>query len=334
MHIRGYIKSKIIQPRGNLKIYKPLYNYYEPLSSDIPLVYNEEGKPYDFYFLRDIHSAHAPYRNTGKYFIWDRYNWGLKTHFYTHNAMLQTMGEPDRRFGMLMESRSIVPQDYKIFQKHKGLEREFDVIFTYDEELLNKLPNAKFFPWCAQVWYGKCDKGFCWDPECYKHKNRQISIVSSDKRMCHLHEVRLELSRFCKRNQLADTFGTFDGGWQCLIDDTLRDYRYSIIMENDISDYFFTEKITNCFAAQTIPIYLGARKIKDFFNEDGIIYIDEKGLKDIEKVLKQCTKEEYERRRQAVIDNYQRVQKYRNMQDYLYEQYLAKSSFDNSMNKG
>ncbi|MDE7247352.1 MAG: hypothetical protein K2N43_05655, partial [Lachnospiraceae bacterium] len=102
------------------------------------------------------------------------------------------------------------------------------------------------------------------------------------------------------------------------------DYRYSIIIENDISDYFFTEKITNCFASQTIPIYLGARKIDRYFDADGIIAVTEKQLANIEDVLKTCTRENYEARVQAVLRNYERVREYVNMQDYLYEHYLMK----------
>ena len=324
MDIKGYVKSKTTPIIGNWKIHKPLYDYWQPMSDGKPLVYNSEGRPYDFYFMRDVHFAAFPYKDTGKYFIWDRYAYGLKTHFYTHNAMLQTMGQPDRKYGMLVESRGIVPKDYLIFRKHKGLWREFDKIFTFDDEILNDVPNACFYPSAAGPWYGwGGENGVCtWDSQSYQKKNKKVSIVSSNKRMCYLHEVRLELSTYCKKNNLADTFGTFDGGQMCLIDNSLKDYRYSIIIENYISDYWFTEKITNCFASQTIPIYLGARKIGDFFNSDGIIFITEKECENIESVLKQCTEAEYERRLPAVLDNYQRVQEYRNMQDYLYEHYL------------
>ena len=64
-------------------------------------------------------------------------------------------------------------------------------------------------------------------------------------------------------------------------------------------------------------------KISDFFNEDGIIFITEKDLDRIEDIIKQCTPQEYERRLPAVLDNYNRVQEYLNMQDYLYEHYLS-----------
>ena len=84
-------------------------------------------------------------------------------------------------------------------------------------------------------------------------------------------------------------------------------YRYSIAVENGIEPYYFTEKILNCFAAQTIPIYLGATKIDQFFNADGIIQIGLEDCEHIEKILKLCTAEEYERRLPAVLDNFNRA---------------------------
>ena len=41
-----------------------------------------------------------------------------------------------------------------------------------------------------------------------------------------------------------------------------------------------------------------------------------------EEINKQITKEEYEARIPAIIDNYNRVQKYKNVWDKLYEDYL------------
>ena len=320
MDIKGYIKSKTTPIIGNWKIHKPLYDYWQPMSDGKPLVYNSEGRPYDFYFMRDVHFAAFPYKGTGKYFIWDRYAYGLKTHFYTHNAMLQTMGQPDRKYGMLVESRNIVPADYNIFKKHKGLERDFDKIFTFDGEILNDISNACFYPCSAAPWYGEHEKSL--DDKAYEKKEKDISFLSSNKVMCEMHKKRIETAKYCHRNYLADVYGKAIEGDFVRIEDVLEKYRFSVIIENDQSDYYFTEKLTNCFAAQVIPVYLGARKIGEFFNTDGIISISGKDLENMEVVLKQCTNAEYERRLPAILDNYQRVQEYRNMQDYLYEHYL------------
>lgn len=107
------------------------------------------------------------------------------------------------------------------------------------------------------------------------------------------------------------------------VDECLDTFRYSIVIENDISDYYFSERLTSCFASWTIPVYLGARKIADFFNPDGIMILPDTDLEHAAQVIAQCTRENYEARLSAVLDNYNRVQEYVNMQDYLYEHYLS-----------
>ena len=321
MSLYEKVKRKIITIKKDAEIYKPYYNAIYGISSKQPPIYNTDGKPMEMFFIRDVHTAHNPYGNVGKHFLWDRYNWGLETHFYTHRAMLETMGKPIKKYGMFGESRTIVPKDYLIFDKHKGLENEFDAVFTYDEQLLNKLPNAKFYPLSAEVWYGKDVPGAV-SPTTYKLKDKNISIVCSDKQMCEQHRIRAEIARYCKNTGMADVMGKFDGGSYVTTEESLQTYRYFIAIENEISDYYFTERLTSCFAAQTIPIYMGARKIDEFFNPDGIIKISRDDLNNLDRVFKQCTKEEYERRLPAVLDNYERVQCYRNMQDYLYERLL------------
>lgn len=302
--------------------YYPIYNINAPMSDRKLKIYNQMGEPMDSFFIRDFHRASNPNWNNSQYFIWDRYNYGLDTHFYTHQAMLETMGQPVRKYGMLMESRAIAPRDYEIFKMNKGLEREFDAIFTYDDQLLNEVENARFYPVCAAVWYGVDDSPVQLDALAYEKKTKNISIVSSNKANCDLHRFRIELARKCKREGLADTFGTFDGGGYSDIADSLQEYRFSIVVENTLSDYFFCEKITNCFAAQTIPVYLGARKIDEFFNADGIMKIENLDIDALESVLRQCTEEEYLNRLPAILDNYRRVQEYLNMDDYLYTHYL------------
>lgn len=294
---------------------KPYPNNMCRPTSEYPEVYNRDGDRMEFYYLYDqLMECYS----LSKYFLWDRANYGLNTHFYMHNNMLTTKGSPIRKYGLLVESKAIVPDNYRIFDRHRGLEKEFTSIFTYDEDLLNRIENAVFFPGCAGAWYGKSGNSFVWDKDAYLKKTKNVSIVSSDKVACHLHNVRLQVARYCKRQGIADTYGTFDGGSYSLIDDSLMDYRYSFAIENDISDYFFTERIINCFAAQTIPIYLGARKIGNFFNADGIICVTEKDLEDVEKVLRICTKEYYEERKEAIMDNFRRAYRYQNVWDTLY----------------
>ncbi len=295
-------------------VYLPNYNNRHKIIEGTSNLYNEYGERLEEFFLRDKHLRTCPYR-LSRYFMFDRYNIGLKTHFYSHESMLETQGNPDRRYGFLTESPAIVPKSYKLFDKFKGLEKDFDLIFTYDKDLLDKISNARYVPFGATLYNSEFSL-----EDAYLHKTKNVSILSSDKLMCELHKYRYDLAWKCKNYNLADTFGTFDGGKLVTLTDTLRDYRFSICIENIVSPYFFTERLVAALANQTIPIYLGATEIDKIFNPDGIIKIST--ASDIEKVLKQCTKEEYENRLNAVLDNYNRVKDYTEPYDFLYKNYL------------
>lgn len=316
---RKYFLSRIHPSYG--QIYPPIYDMHAKILEGHPAIFNARGEEMEMYFLRDRHIASAPYAFPyPTHFLWDRFNVGLDTHFYTHNQMLERMGSPSKRYGMLNESEGIVPHDYDLFRRHPGLEREFTLIFTHSERILNEVDNARFLPSCANLWYGTNLGGGELDGNAYVNKTKNVSIVSSGKVSCALHEYRLLCARRCRKEALADTYGTFDGGSSIKIAESLADYRYSIAIENFISPYFFTEKITNCFASMTVPIYLGASKIEDFFNEAGIIRL--RPNDDIKKVLSVCSEKDYFSRLDAIKENYIRALEYRNVWDMMYNQYL------------
>ena len=149
-------------------------------------------------------------------------------------------------------------------------------------------------------------------------------MICSEKELCHMHIVRKKLAFKCKNESLADTYGKFDGGSYCEIEIPFEHYRYSIVVENSVEPFYFTEKIMNAFAAQTIPIYLGATEIGRFFNANGIIQIGLEDCEHIENILKRCTPEEYERRLPAVIDNFNRAMRCASQSrfDDLYIKYI------------
>lgn len=319
----AFFKKPVTTTTGE-KIFPPYYNLFCDIQDHLPEIYNKHGKSMDVFFIRDFHIAHAPYYSSSDYFLWDRFNIGLKTHFYTHEAILETMGKPTYRYAALIESPAIVPKDYEIFRKNKGLEHDFDSIFTYDEKILDTVDGAKFLPWCAGLWYGNSLGGGALDEAAYQRKTDNVSIVSSNKCSCDLHILRIEIAHKLQHKGLAKAFGTFNSSKTIKIADSLDKFRYSVVIENRIAPYFFTEKITNCFAAMTVPIYLGATKIHKFFNPDGIIQIGLQDVDNIEKVLAQCSAIDYEQRLAAIKENYKKSLQYANINNYLYENYFLK----------
>jgi len=135
------------------KIYVPIYSRFHHTDPREPEIYNKDGTPVRTFFLRDRQFA-ASYTKVSKYFMFDKYNFELPVHFYTHNCMRQIMDEPRKKYGLLCESREILPNDYLIFDRHKSLNKDFDLIFTYDEDMLNKYDNTREFCQCAYVSLG------------------------------------------------------------------------------------------------------------------------------------------------------------------------------------
>ena len=302
------------------KIYYPNYNLDSEFINSDSNLYNEFGEKLEVYFIRDVVFANCPYRSS-RYFLWDRYNFGLDTHFYSHNLMLETMGNPSRKYGLLIESEAIMNKDVKMFDKHKTLAQDFDLIFTHSAKILDKYDNARFIPFAANLFDTNLDE---LSDNAYLNKTKNVSILSSNKLMCDLHKFRYDLAWLCKNEKIADTYGTFDGGpFVKSLSNVLRDYRYFICLENEIQPYYFSERLISCLAHQTVPIYLGATEIDKFFNPDGIIKITTKS--DIKEVLKECTKEEYEARIPAIVENYHKALEYsKNHFDTIYEKYLKK----------
>lgn len=312
------------------RCYKPIYNTYNEISGEIPKIYNSNGNKMDIFFIRDDHFAHNPYnindKVPNKYFLWDRYNFALKTHFYTGRVILETMGKPVRKIAWILEPRSIYQKPYDYFKYFKGLHNEFEAVITSDEKILNEIGNAKFI-YSYGVWcYLEKGDELKWSENKYQIKNKDISMVVSGKSKTFMHKVRNMVADKVK-NQ-ADVFGAYVGKPIKFKSISLDKYRYQIVVENEISAYYFTEKILDCFISQCVPIYFGASNIGQFFNVDGIIQMQIKDIDNIELILKKCNQEDYFSRLSAILDNYYRSLKYLNCDNLMYEEIIRGKGID------
>lgn len=301
--------------------FEPYYMRNVKLSGDYPEIFNKYGEPMEMFFMSDREIADRPNTKGSRYIIWDRYNYGLKTHFYTHDEIFRIVGEPERRFGALIEPPSIKPRSYEsVLQNKDYVEKNFEAIFTHDAQILQNISNAKLAFFSASVWYPQQKMA----EDAYKRKTKNISMICSAKEFCPMHLLRKNIAFRLKKWGGADTFGKFDGGEYVPIDVPFEAYRYSVAVENYISPYYFTEKVMNCFAAETIPVYIGATEIGKYFNPDGIIQIGVEDANNIENILSKCTAEEYERRLPAVVENYWRVKKFTTLGvfDKIYLEYI------------
>lgn len=213
---------------------------------------------------------------------------------YSDHKIEECTAYHKNNIAILFEPKSLLPDAYEFVLKYAD---RFRYIFTHDSELL-RLPNARLVLW-ADVWHTS---------DCEKTKG--ISLVSSWKDWCPLHKARLELARQFDDSDLVDVYGSYkDKETWTEAAVALDEYRFSIVIENDLDDYWFTEKILNCFATKTVPIYVGASRIGDVFNSAGIIQVENwKAIPEIVRALN--IEHEYNTRINAINDNYERVKAY------------------------
>lgn len=236
---------------------------------------------------------------------------------YMHSYLLSS-DIKQNSFGMIWESRAIIPGIYKNFENNI---HKFRTIYTPDSRLLENYTNTK---WCpgGGIWIG----GLLGEGENKIHnKNKMISFVSSSKKMCLLHEWRYNMAKSMHSRYTNVDVILGENGWQPIYK-SLHDYRFSVIVENNIDKWYFTEKIMNCFATGTVPIYIGAIDIGKYFDLDGIIiannYVDNKP-KAFVNFLNSLTEKDYEERSFAIRRNYELVQKYRSIEDFIYTTYYS-----------
>lgn len=227
---------------------------------------------------------------------------------------------------LLIEPRSIQPNVYEYALQ---VANQYEYVFTHDSILLNALPNAKPILW-GGVWCrleeiditslgDKEKKHIVKDPK----KTKLISMICSDKELCDLHKERIRIAR--KYKDKIDVYGTIDGGEYVNAIDSLENYMYSVVIENYIDDIWFTEKICNCFATKTIPIYYGARDIGKYFNEWGIIRCF--SINELEETIDRLINNEkkavayYRMHESPINQNYELSKQYEKFDEWLYKTY-------------
>ena len=244
---------------------------------------------------------------------------------YVDNAILQGASTPNhlKKFGWICESRAVAWQlTEQLKQNHEEILKNYQYIFTCDEELLSLNPKFVFgfagstLPWVKLMEYN------------IYNKTKLCSMIASHKQMCPGHMIRHQVAQKMMETGRVDVMGGAAGSpkfgqelrGQIHPDKLsgLSPYMFSIAMENCQYDTYFTEKLTDCFATGTVPVYWGCPSIGDYFNTDGIIML----TNDFD--ISTLTADRYYGMMPAIEDNFKRVSKMKSPEDYLWTEYIEK----------
>ena len=83
---------------------------------------------------------------------------------------------------------------------------------------------------------------------------------------------------------------------------------YHIAVENSRQKNYFTEKIIDCFASRTIPIYWGCPNLENWFDMDGVIRFNH--VSELNKIFDKLDEDFYHSRKEVIEKNYEIAKKF------------------------
>jgi hypothetical protein len=175
----------------------------------------------------------------------------------------------------------------------------FDLIFTYNDDFIKINEKFQFVP-AMGSWIK--------EPK-LNTKTKLVSMITSNKTLTPQQKFRFDFANNNKKK--IDVYGR---GFNEILykEQGLEDYMFSVCIENDTTDTYFTEKILDCFALGTIPIYKGTKKILNYFDGRGILFLD-----DIE--IDNLNKELYDTKMEYIKNNFNRVKDLIIPEDIIYK---------------
>tara|TARA_Y100000114_G_scaffold152512_1_gene170904 strand:- start:1279 stop:2097 length:819 start_codon:yes stop_codon:yes gene_type:complete len=220
---------------------------------------------------------------------------------------VMNMSEQYKMYSWLCESSAIISDTVQFIKDNLELVMShYKKIFTCDYSLVSLHDRIEFCPPGSNM---------PWVTDEPKDKTNLVSIISSGKNTTDGHKLRNKCVEYCLNNPGFDVYGRAFNPIERK-DEALLPYMFSIVYENCCCDKYYTEKITDCFASKTIPIYWGTNLIKEDFNEDGIIFVD-----NLPKTI--LSAELYHSKIDSVNENYDRVKKLEAADDLVYEKIMG-----------
>ena len=290
-----------------------------PEGMDFPLLSPDKKFPINLY-CNDSLEPSTSANNRSVYTRWIRNGTGLVNLYVNGEALKVLEDDSDKpKFIWLLESREIIPEQYKFIEdNYDFVASRVDGIFTADQRLTNEVgPDGKFL-YClsnAAPWV--------MDRDIYT-KSKLVSMIASNKGYTEGHRRRLKVVK-----AYVDKFGQEDlYGWGLTHELPLKeksrglaDYMFSFACENANYPTYFTEKLTDCFACGTIPVYYGTAGVAQYFDPDGIIFLDQSSPWD-NIPWDKLTPEYYESKKDVIQQNYEIAVSMRVAEDYMYGNYL------------
>lgn len=236
----------------------------------------------------------------------------LGTQLFENPINILILNEPNEFFGL---------HDYAIHNQHS-----FSLILTWSDKVHQNTNNSMLFV------HGETnlDKPYIKTFETNPERKFEVSFLSGVLSKIYGHKLRRRI--LSKGNEIKipnvwlevlDDFDKERGQRPGYFEEKMTEHgnpiegegkkqlwdrhsMFHVAVENSYYLNYHTDKILDCFATKTLPIYWGCPNIEDFYNKDGIITFQNED--ELVEILNNLTEEDYYSRLDAIEENYRLVQ--------------------------
>ena len=116
---------------------------------------------------------------------------------------------------------------------------------------------------------------FMKDESAEDERFNKVAVILSKKNITINHKER-ELFIYKLKDVLGDKLDIFGVGFNSIGDkfDILKKYKYSLVIENNHVNDYWSEKLSDAFLCGTFPFYYGCKNIHKYFDEEELQLID------------------------------------------------------------
>tara|TARA_Y100000766_G_scaffold261297_1_gene251717 strand:- start:302 stop:1105 length:804 start_codon:yes stop_codon:yes gene_type:complete len=204
---------------------------------------------------------------------------------------------------ILVEPKAVHARYYNIIPILRYL---YHNILVRDPKLASKFNNVHSFSF-AELWIETDNLKL---PD-FSQKGG-ISLIASMKNDLEGHKLRHKLISFDKSHthQFLTPLGRAYEQFENMVS-ALAPFQYSVVIENSIEPHYFSEKILNCLACKTIPIYWGHESIKQYFDTSNWLFFND--LEDGYEKIKFASSGEHIVSHTKIHENYLQAKSYKNL---------------------
>jgi hypothetical protein len=212
-------------------------------------------------------------------------------------------------------------EPYNICEYSKGYCSQFGIVLACQPEMKVSNPRESILyrtpailPWFVGALFNKdgsrtvtMNREDIFDA--IPQKTKLISVITSKKAFTKGH---LDRQRFVNRlmEKYGDEIDVFGRGYNDFGDkwDVLAPYKYHIVIENTECDYYWTEKLSDCYLTGTYPLYHGCTNVNKYFSKEAYTPINIKDFKSVVDVIERAKESDlYEKSMGALLEAKQLV---------------------------